>query len=580
MTRPLYLERRGAVYYVRIRIPAAYSKTLEIADFKRSLGTKDYKIAKRRCIDAVVWFWEVLERMRGMGALDRDRLEEAANAYFAQLLREVDQPRHLPAEDYDNALAFQIEQAETELERQDEHLTAHAYLEGDRNAARAILRPMGVDFDQLDQDGQLAAMSHVVRAKRQQMRYLLHSLQNPASRFVPDDAVFSARSDVPPMQASASPTPPAARLVRPEMTLALSIDKFIAYQTKKGWKGSMRDESMRVFRWLKEEIDPATLAEAITHDQMREFRDCLMDLSAGAQGKLLPFRHRVATPGQDNLKFVTRQKYWRNAKGLFSWLLAEYRIPDPIGDLPFEGGRDEVRESPEPFSTEELRRFLRAPLFTGYKSSHRTKEPGDCQIRGGHWWSAILMMFTGMRAGDVAQLLPTDFVFDAEVPHLMIQPGILPGGMRKTSKFGQKKHLVPLHPNLLVLGLRQFVQGRAKQNPNRRLLFEIGLGGNRMSAGMTKYWSPFLHKFELYKARRATHVHRHTVIALLRAANARGEDIAAIVGHYGGYRETMTDGYGGPQGAERKLSTILTLDHGFDMVGALGGEYNAKVHRY
>jgi len=53
--------------------------------------------------------------MARAGVLDRDRLEEAANAYFAQLVREVDQPRNLPADDFDNALAIQIEHTEAEL---------------------------------------------------------------------------------------------------------------------------------------------------------------------------------------------------------------------------------------------------------------------------------------------------------------------------------------------------------------------------------------------------------------------------------------------------------------------------------
>jgi len=55
---------------------------------------------------------------------------------------------------------------------------------------------MGVDFDELGPDGKLAAMNHVVRAKRQQMRYLPHSLQNPAGRFVPDDEVFVQSASV------------------------------------------------------------------------------------------------------------------------------------------------------------------------------------------------------------------------------------------------------------------------------------------------------------------------------------------------------------------------------------------------
>lgn len=515
--------------------------------------------------------------MARAGVLDRDRLEEAANAYFARLVKEVDQPRDLATDDFDNALARQIEQTEIEIERQDGHLTAHSYTDGDRSAARAMLKPMGVDFDDLAPDGQLVALSHVVRAKRQQMRYLLHSLQTPASRFAPDDELFSNRLPAPIMKEALALAAPGPKIIRPELTLESTVTEYNVYLVRTERQGSTRDETARVLRWLQEEIDPATPVSQIAHDQMREFRNCLLELGTGAQGKKLPFRQRLALPGQENLKFVTRQRYWRFTTKFFGWLQAEYRIANPAKDLLFEGGKNELRQSPEPFSTEELKRFLRTPLFTGYKSHNRMLAEGDCLIRNGYWWSAALMMFTGARAGDIAQLLPSDFRLDDPVPHLIIQPGRLPEGIPKRSKFGAKTHTVPLHPALLELGIRQFVEARAKRHAGKRLLFEIGLGGHRMSTGMTKFWSRYLHAFDLFRPRRATHVHRHTITARLRAAGVSNEDSGAVLGHSDG---SVTAGYGGDQGLERKLATLEKLDHGFDVVGALGGPYDPKVHRY
>lgn len=577
MSRPPHLERRGAVYYVRIRVPSTHSQALEIADFRRSLATKDYVIAKRRCIEAARWFHRTVERMARSGLLDREQLEEAARAYFAQLVMDVDKPRELPAEDYQNALAFQIEQTEGEIERQEDHLTAHSYTNGDRIAARAMLKPMGVDFDKLEPNGQIAALSHVARAKRQQMRYLLHGLKTPASRFSPDDELFAQGHGAPVVLETINPAATGPKIIRPELTLANAVTEYNAYLVRTERQGSTRDETARVLRWLQEEIAPESPVAHITHDQMREFRNCLLQLGAGAQGKKLPFRHRLALPGQANLKFVTRQRYWRFTTKFFGWLQAEYRIPNPTKDLPFEGGRNELRQSPEPFSKEELKRFLQTPLFTGYKSHSRMMAEGSSLIRNGYWWSAALMMFTGARAGDIAQLLPSDFRLDDAVPHLIIQPGKLPEGVPKRSKFGPRTHKVPLHPALLELGLKEFVEARAKLHPGKRLLFEISIGKNRMSDGMTKFWSRYLHEFNLFKPGRATHVHRHTMAARLRAACVTNEDIGAVLGHSDG---SVTAGYGGDQGLERKLATLKKLDHGFDVVKALGGSYDPKVHRY
>jgi len=98
-----------------------------------------------------------------------------------------------------------------------------------------------------------------------------------------------------------------------------------------------------------------------------------------------------------------------------------------------------------------------------------------------------------------------------------------------------------------------------------------------MSTGMTKFWSRYLHAFDLFLPGRATHVHRHTLTASLRAAKVSDEDIGAILGHSG---RSVTAGYGGDQGLERKLDTLAKLDHGFDLVAALGGPYDAKLHRF
>jgi len=73
------------------------------------------------------------------------------------------------------------------MKRQHDRLVAHDYSEGDRHSARAMLESIGVNFDQLAPGDQTAALNHVVRVERQKMRYLPHSLQTPASRYVPAD---------------------------------------------------------------------------------------------------------------------------------------------------------------------------------------------------------------------------------------------------------------------------------------------------------------------------------------------------------------------------------------------------------
>ena len=436
MSRPAHLERRGSAYYVRIRIPNHLRQVLGEADFRRSLGTKDYATAKHRCNAVVVWFWDVVDRLRAMAALDRGALDKAANLYFSELRKAVDQPRDLPDDYFDQELDFQISETKAALGKFEGLLLSRKF-DGVEPSARQMLQAVGVSFDDIAPDLRANALAYAIRAERQQMLYLLHSLTQPAAPFVPDDEIF-LRS----LPSSAASTPsilPAATapaVLRPDITLERGIDMYIGYQTKKGWQGSMRDESLRVLRWLGEEIDLATPVSAITDDQVRGFRDCILDLAAGSQGKKTPLRQRIAMGDDPRLTFATRERYWRFVCSFFAWFRSEYKFPNPTEGLLFEGGRNEISRTPAPFTSGELRKLLSTPLFAGYKSPHRLKQEGDCLYRRGHWWSGVLMMHTGLRAGDCAQLLPSDFLLDDEIPHLIIQPGTLPEGIAKRSKFG------------------------------------------------------------------------------------------------------------------------------------------------
>jgi integrase len=193
-----------------------------------------------------------------------------------------------------------------------------------------------------------------------------------------------------------------------------------------------------------------------------------------------------------------------------------------------------------------------------------------------HWWSGVLLMFTGMRAGELAQLLASDFVFDAPIPHVKVQLLDDEGAKTKSAKNQASIRDIPLAPVLLTLGLREFVAAQAKAHPKKRVFFAFRLGTNsRKSEGVTRFWGDFLKANGLWKEGRASHVWRHTVIQCLRANGAAQEDIAALVGHSPG---SITGAYGGAYPLNRKLETAKLLDYGFDVAAALGGPFKQYEH--
>jgi integrase len=135
---------------------------------------------------------------------------------------------------------------------------------------------------------------------------------------------------------------------------------------------------------------------------------------------------------------------------------------------------------------------------------------------------------------------------------------------------------VPISPEVIELGLKQFVDRRERISRGGRVFREFRTGTKgRTSDGLTKFWASYLRKFGLWKPGRSTHVFRHTVVACLRGNDASEEDIAALVGHT---RGSVTAQYGGAYPLSRKLRTVNRLNYGFDLVAAVGGAYSINSH--
>jgi len=172
--------------------------------------------------------------------------------------------------------------------------------------------------------------------------------------------------------------------------------------------------------------------------------------------------------------------------------------------------------------------------------------------------------------------LPNDFVFNAPIPHIKVREEDDNGAKVKSAKTSASIRDIPIVDALLILGLRQFVERRAKIAPKDRVFARFRLGGSgKLSEGMARFWGDYLRRFNLHKPGRGTHVMRHTVVARLRALDVAEEDIAAAVGHEHG---TTTSKYGGAYPLQRKAKTLAMLHYGFDVVGALGGAYDRKKH--
>jgi len=516
----------------------------------------------------------------------RHHIEMAAASYFVSLREEIDQPRDWDPYNYDFILDFNIDETRRRIRELNDQLRDNVFSEGVKANARYMLTNLSISLDALDGKLALFAQKMAAKAERQQMRYFEHVLVNPGAHYIPDDPVFDeGYLKNPPLAQSRDPfNGPIVLETIPmeEMSLASLVDNHIASLIDQGHGESSVQEVGRVFRWLLDEFGPDRPISKISTSTLRTFRDKLRSIDkfkrSPEKDGLKSLDGSLTSERAKQIQSVTARRYWSFVKGLFSRAVSDgYLQVDPAASLVVPLRRDEEPKSPEPYSADELKRFFSLPVFIGRESRSRQKKSGSYRVRNGHFWSGLLQAYTGMRGGELSQLLPEDFVFSADVPHILIRRENAEGEKVKSAKTKSSIRAIPIADDLVVLGLRQFVEGRAKKAPTDRVFAEFPLGtGGKKSNGLSKFWKDYIVHFGLHKPGRATHVWRHTVIYHLRKRGVTYEDVGYLVEHK---VQSETSNYGPGELLERvRTHSLERLDYGFDVVSMVGGPYNPKIH--
>lgn len=570
--RPAHLGRRGATYIVRFRIPSSLRAKIGMIEFTRSLHTSDHREARHRCLRATCWFRETVDKLDGMTAPSRTDLESAALEFFNGMVATIDQREGVGPEHLADEVDFNVIASRNRIAALDAQLLGNQFDGMVAAGAADLLAHLGQEPAAWATGAEQLPLQLSARIEREQLLYLVHRLTHPVAEYTGSDPLLSGTSPQ-----SSNQTSQASAAARP-MTLQEAAGTYLKLKASSGVKGSHIEELARALGWLQERFGGGRPLSSITKKELATFRtDIGRRRNSQGTNVKVPFGSSLTDNPELQIKSVSAVRYWRSIQGLFAWALEEDNVVfDPAAGLSVLVKSGEEKRSPEPFSSEELQRFFKTPLYAGYQSAKRVSTPGDCVRREGHWWAGVILLFTGMRAAEVAQLLPEDFVFTAPIPYLQIRRENAAGIKAKSVKNENSVRRLALAPPLMQLGIEQFVSRRAKNAKGQRIFREFRLGaGSRNSDGMTKFWGDYLRRFALWKPGRATHVWRHTVIACLRAHEIPEEDIQAYVGHK---RQTVTAGYGGDFPLARMAKTAMQLNYGFDVVEAAGGFFDPARH--
>ena len=403
------------MYIVRFRIPASLRDRLGMVELSRSLHTADHRVARARCLRATCWFRDTVGKLARMTAPTRSDLERAAVAFFDDLAAQVERREAFDLNNLAAEIDFNLSETRRRIAELDAQLSANAFDQQVVASAQHILNDAGLTDRRDDAALPVVARQLAARAEREQLAFLVHSLTSPAKTYRATDDLFAAPPPAAVMHAAAPPPPDT-------MPLRDAGAAYLKRKLRAGLTQTHIDELKRALGWLEQRFGPDRPMGAILKPELGRFRDDIARLNVHMRGRDVPLDARLTDNMEHQVKSVTAERYWRSVQGLFAWAASEGIIPDdPASSLKLERRKGEEKDTPLPFTREELLRLFKTPLFAGYRSHARQGLAGECHRRDGAWWSGVLMLLTGLRASELAQLLPSDFVFSADIPHLKVR---------------------------------------------------------------------------------------------------------------------------------------------------------------
>jgi integrase len=308
-----------------------------------------------------------------------------------------------------------------------------------------------------------------------------------------------------------------------------------------GWKKARRrpDNTLREFVYAVDrftELHGDMVVAKITRKHVREFRETLQAMPVRRSGDLrdatlLALRDwSNAHPEAKRVSAATVNKVLGGVQAITVWARDNGIIPDelPWAD-PFANMRlEEKAPSREPWQLAELQDLFGSPVFT-----EGTRPVGG---RGeAAYWLPLLALFTGARLGELAPLTVADVTADqaTRISTIKIAEDLEQG--RRLKNPGSRR-IVPIHPELLRIGIMSFVEKIRQDGGSEARLFPLLAPGSK--GGLGEAWSKWFGRYirGLGIANRASvfHSFRHSFKDALRAVGVSEDVNDALTGHSGG----------------------------------------------
>jgi integrase len=532
--RQPHLVKRGATFYFRIAIPLALIGLLGRREFKTSLRTSEAILAKMRARILSNGLELIFRDIRSMARATPDAIVKGAQDYFrTQLSKSLELVFLIAA---DPALDRDVEIAgakQLALEMQQQLAKQH-FSPGVRSDAEELLKSINVGaVSKVSDTFQLACVA-VLRAKIENAK--LHAEQLAGNYAVTSaDPLFAGiyAHELPPLPGDGAKS-------HNSPTFEEVANQFFTFKSKGDWAPKTSADIKRVLKLAIELIGPKRAINAIDVTDVKLVRDALSALppnymKASATKALSVKEAMLANGSGKKLSLKTQLKYFEMFRQVLIWAVNEGYLDKVPGNNVKVGGAKKLNpgELRDAYSPDQLTKIFSSPLYTGHKTVDVRHKPGNLRLRDGYFWVPLIALFSGMRLGEIVQLLKSDVKQEHGIWYFDVR-----GGDGKSLKTASSKRRVPIHPLLLQHGFLDLVK---TGSPSGRVFPEIKKGADGYAShNFSKWWGRYAAHVGFKIDRTAFHSFRHNFSDALRAANSPEYVNKALMGHidnsvHGGY---------------------------------------------
>ncbi|MCD2177288.1 site-specific integrase [Rhizobium sp. C1] len=573
MTRRSNLVRReGGTYYARIYIPADLRDHFKSEDKKVSLRTKDEAAAKQRLYIELHKWERQFDDIRARRQVTPTDVSAAVWQHYESVLaRDAEKRRAMPTP---ADIEAEVEKVWRKIDageiRSDDFISmfnGYADLEllsrargDDTNLRRRRLAALKRDL--VAGEVKLvdaAAREFIERARlfidvrsaefRELATLMMRAEIQALERTLEHDAGDYSGTPTDPLVKPAF-TAPSANAAPGEGIMEL-FEKY-ARENPGGIKQDTLAQARRDIGTFVQHVGSTCPASRIDKKAVREWKALLLEYPVKAAetkefrgmkiGQIVEHNKIVGKP---TIAQRTVNRYLSSLAAFCNWLVAHGYIDNNPTDRMFLA--KDKRKKVFPFTVDQMNLLFRSPLFVGCADGDapgKWHKPGNVHIRDHRYWVPLIMLYSGARPGEIAQLLISDVRMEGETWIFDItETEEEDGEEAKSLKTEGSQRVVPVHRELIDLGFLDYLESTRAQGHTRLFPQATRNSRGQMISDFSRDFGRFLTKIGVKNGRGVSlYSFRHGAMDAMRRAGYLDDQFNFIFGHGSGSK--VTRGYG------------------------------------